>query len=39
VASIAVATGVMGLLGLLGAGILLRYVPRYVPHTGRSARA
>ncbi|MDQ1569483.1 MAG: hypothetical protein QOF79_157, partial [Actinomycetota bacterium] len=33
VASIAVATGVMGLLGLLGAGILLRYVPRYVPHT------
>lgn len=31
VASIAVASGVMGVLGLVGAGILLRYVPRYIP--------
>jgi len=31
VASIAVASGVMGVLGLIGAGILLRYVPRYLP--------
>jgi hypothetical protein len=28
----------MGLLGLVGAGILLRYVPRYSPHTPRSQR-
>ncbi|MCU1534422.1 MAG: major facilitator transporter [Glaciihabitans sp.] len=32
VASIAIASGVMGVLGLIGAGILLRYVPKYVPH-------
>ncbi|MCA5922258.1 MFS transporter [Curtobacterium oceanosedimentum] len=31
IASIAVASGVMGVLGLVGAGILLRYVPRYLP--------
>ncbi len=31
VASIAVASGVMGVLGLVGAGVLLRYVPRYLP--------
>ncbi|SDQ36585.1 Major Facilitator Superfamily protein [Curtobacterium sp. UNCCL20] len=31
VASIAIASGVMGVLGLVGAGILLRYVPRYLP--------
>ncbi|MGU3410943.1 MFS transporter [Microbacterium sp. M1A1_1b] len=31
VASIAVASGVMGVLGLVGAGLLLRYVPRYLP--------
>ncbi|PZE82438.1 MFS transporter [Curtobacterium sp. MCBD17_032] len=35
VASIAVASGVMGVLGLVGAGILLRYVPRYLPRTLR----
>lgn len=35
VASIAVATGVMGVLGLAGAGILLRYLPRYVPRVPR----
>jgi len=31
VASIAIASGVMGVLGLVGAGVLLRYVPRYLP--------
>jgi len=31
VASLALASGVMGVLGLVGAGILLRYVPRYLP--------
>ncbi|WIB61176.1 MFS transporter [Curtobacterium sp. MCLR17_007] len=31
VASIAIASGVMGVLGLIGAGVLLRYVPRYLP--------
>ena len=30
--SIAFASGVMGVIGLIGAGILLRYVPRYSPH-------
>ena len=35
VASIAIASGVMGVLGLVGAGILLRYVPRYLPRTLR----
>ena len=34
--SIAFASGVMGVLGLIGAGILLRYVPRYAPRS-RSA--
>ncbi|WIE62464.1 MFS transporter [Curtobacterium sp. MCLR17_032] len=34
-ATIAVASGVMGVLGLVGAGILLRYVPRYLPRTLR----
>jgi MFS family permease len=38
VATIAIASGVMGLLGLLGAGLLLRYLPRYVPRPGRSGR-
>ncbi|ROS74892.1 MFS transporter [Curtobacterium sp. PhB130] len=31
VASIAIASGVMGVLGLVGAGVLIRYVPRYLP--------
>ncbi|KQO62930.1 MFS transporter [Curtobacterium sp. Leaf261] len=35
VATIAVASTVMGVLGIVGAGILLRYVPRYVPRTRR----
>jgi len=38
IASIAVAAGVMGMLGLVGAGILLRYVPRYAPHMPRRLR-
>lgn len=38
VASIAVAAGVMGGLGLIGAAILYRYVPRYVPRAGRQPR-
>ena len=32
-ASIAVGAGVLGVLGLLGAGVMLRYLPRYVPRT------
>jgi MFS family permease len=31
VVSIAFASGVMGVIGLLGAGVLIRYVPRYMP--------
>jgi len=34
-ASLAFASGVMGVVGLIGAGILLRYVPRYAPHVRR----
>ena len=34
-ASIAVAAGVMGVLGLIGAGVLLRYIPRYIPKQRR----
>jgi len=33
--SIAFASGVMGALGLLGAGLLGRYIPRYVPRRPR----
>jgi MFS family permease len=36
--SIALAAGTMGVLGLIGAGILLRYVPRYSPHIPRAER-
>jgi MFS family permease len=36
--SIALAAGTMGVLGLVGAGILLRYVPRYAPHVKRPLR-
>lgn len=32
VVSISLASGVMGILGFVGAAILLRYVPRYSPH-------
>ena len=38
VVSISLASGVMGLLGLVGAAILLRYVPRYSPHVPRELR-
>ena len=34
--SLAVASGTMGVLGLLGAGILLRYVPRFSPKVPRA---
>jgi MFS family permease len=35
VLSIAIASSVMGVLGLLGAGVLWRYLPRYVPRKPR----
>src|SRR3954454_18299039 len=35
VASIAVAAGVLGLVGLLGAGLIARWVPRYLPRPAR----
>ena len=35
-ASVALASGVMGVFGLLGAGILARYLPKYVPRQPRS---
>ncbi|MEP6482001.1 MAG: MFS transporter [Rhodoglobus sp.] len=34
-ASLALAAGVMGVLGLLGAGVLIRYLPRFVPRVPR----
>lgn len=37
VASIAVASGVIGVLGLVGAGLLARYIPRFVPRRPRPA--
>ena len=36
IATIAIASGVMGLLGLVGAGLLMRYVPRYIARPARS---
>ncbi|ANF30305.1 MFS transporter [Leifsonia xyli] len=35
--SISFASGVMGVLGLVGAGMLARYIPRYVPRRARAA--
>ena len=35
--SISFASGVMGVLGLVGAGMLARYIPRYVPRKPRPA--
>ncbi|MDR6612816.1 MFS transporter [Leifsonia sp. 1010] len=35
--SISFASGVMGVLGLVGAGMLARYIPRYVPRRPRPA--
>ena len=39
VTSLSVATGVMGVFGLLGAGIFARYIPRYVKHHRPRTRA
>ncbi len=39
VASIAVAAGVIGLLGIVGAAVLVRYVPRYLPRAPRGPSA
>jgi MFS family permease len=36
--SIALAAGVLGVLGLVGAAVLGRYLPRYVPRAGASPR-
>ncbi|SDZ08864.1 MFS transporter [Herbiconiux ginsengi] len=38
VASLSLATGLVGVVGLVGAGILIRNVPRYLPHIPRAAR-
>ncbi|MBC7517361.1 MAG: MFS transporter [Microbacteriaceae bacterium] len=38
IASLAVATAILGVAGIVGAAILLRYVPQYLPHTSRSSR-
>ena len=38
VASISIAAGVMGVLGLVGAGVLARSIPRYSPRTPRQRR-
>ena len=35
--SIAFASGVMGVLGFVGAGVLARYIPRFVPRRARTA--
>lgn len=37
VASLAVASGVVGLIGVIGGGMLARYIPRYVPKRPRPA--
>jgi MFS family permease len=37
--SLAFASGVMGVLGLVGAGLLLRYVPRFAPRRAPVTRA
>ncbi len=36
VSSIAIAAGAMGVLGLIGAGVLLRFLPRYIPRPRRN---
>ncbi|WP_138445053.1 MFS transporter [Sinomonas susongensis] len=38
VASLPLASGAIGVLSLIGAGILGRYIPRYVPHRPHSRR-
>lgn len=37
IGSLAIAAGAIGILGLLGAAIMARYLPRYVPHSGRAS--
>ncbi len=39
VASLSIAAGAIGVLGLVGAGVLLRYIPRYIPRPPRPPRA
>jgi MFS family permease len=39
VATIAIASGVIGVLGLVGAGLLIRYIPRDVPRVIRAKTA
>lgn len=39
VASLSIAAGAIGVLGLVGAGVLLRYIPRYIPRPSRPPRA
>jgi MFS family permease len=39
IATIAIASGVIGVLGVVGAGLLIRYVPRYVPRVVRPKTA
>jgi len=36
--SLSFASGVMGILGLVGAGFLVRYLPRFAPHTRTESR-
>lgn len=37
--SLSLASGVAGLFGLIGAGILARYIPRYLPDTANKVKA
>jgi MFS family permease len=37
VATLPLATGLVGVVGIIGAGILIRAVPRYLPRPGRAA--
>ncbi|MDJ0334581.1 MFS transporter [Salinibacterium sp. G-O1] len=37
VASLSFAAATLGVLGLLGAGVIARYLPRFSPHAGRGA--
>lgn len=37
VASLSLATGGLGLLGLIGTGIMLRYIPRFIPRVRKGA--
>ncbi len=38
VASLSIAAATLGVLGLLGAGVIARYLPRFSPHAGRGPR-